>query len=73
MMKINDINGLYVGYSENDDFRVLIIAENKEEATKIADEYIFDANLEGPMVISDYVDTDTRFDCSYALTAVKYS
>lgn len=72
-MNIKDINGLYVGYSENDNFRVLIIAESKEEATKIADEYVFDANLEGPMVISDYVDTDCRFDCDYALTAIKYS
>jgi hypothetical protein len=66
-MKVNDMTNLWVGYSEEDDFRVLICALDLEEAQEIADEYLSDTHLEGAFVITEYEDVNTHFDCDYIL------
>ena len=66
-MKINDINNLFVGYDEEDDFRVLICASDEKEAEEIAKSYKEGGNLSGEFTISE-LEGNERFDCDYVLT-----
>ena len=66
-MKITDMNNLWLGCNETEDFNILICANEEKEAQKIADEYCKDALLKGKFVIGD-VDINSRIDCDYILT-----
>ena len=66
-MKITDIKGLFVGYNETEDFRVLICAEDESEAQEIANQYRCDSKLEGEFKIGE-LEGNERFDCDYVLT-----
>ena len=66
-MKITDMNNLWIGHNETENFNVLICANEEKEAQEIADEYAMDAGLEGEFIICDF-DMDTCIDCDYILT-----
>ena len=66
-MKVTDMNNLWIGYNEEEDFNILICANEEKEAQGIADEYAKDMGLKGKFVIGDF-DIDTCIDCDYILT-----
>lgn len=67
-MKITDLNHLWVGYNEKEDFRVLICALDEQDAQEIANDYCLDSHMNGKFEISEFSDTNTNFDCDYVLT-----
>ena len=67
-MKVNDMNNLFVGFNEDANFRILICADDEEEAQRIADEYCEDADMSGYFEILEFSNLDTRFDCDYVVT-----
>lgn len=70
-MRIQDIDGLYVGYNETEDFRVLIYADSLFFAERIADKYRIDSGLEGSFKVSELDDKGINdcFDCDHILTS----
>lgn len=60
---------LFVGYNEEEDFRILICADNEFEAREKAEEYLIDAGLEGEFDIEEMEDKviAMRFDCDYVI------
>lgn len=67
-MKINELTNLWVGYNETENFRVLIVASDKEEAQEIADDYCSASQMGGNFTIKEFLDVNECFDCDYALT-----
>ena len=67
-MKITDLNHLWVGYNEIEDFRVLICALDEQDAQEIANNYCLDSHMNGKFEISEFSDINTNFDCDYVLT-----
>lgn len=61
---------LFVGYNKEENFRILICAFDREEAQELADEYRFDANLEGKFEIEEIEDgiDNIHFDCDYIIS-----
>lgn len=60
---------LFIGYNRQENFRILICAFDKIEAQELANEYKFDAGLEGCFEISD-IETgidNIHFDCDYVI------
>lgn len=68
-MKVNELDYLYVGYNEDEDFRILICATDTEEAYEIADEYRCESHMDGKFEISEFTDVNTHFDCDYVVQA----
>jgi hypothetical protein len=66
-MKITDMTNLWMAYNEEEDFTVVICANEEREAQEIADEYCEDAGLQGKFIVGDF-DMDTCIDCDYILT-----
>lgn len=66
-MKITDIEGLWVGYSKEDDFRILIAAEEEIFAEIAAKKYCEDSGLSGEMTVEELTsdNIDLCFDCDY--------
>lgn len=60
---------LFIGYNREEDFRILICAFDKEEALELANEYRFDAGLEGYFEIEEIESeiTNIHFDCDYII------
>lgn len=71
-MKVNDLNNLWVGYNETENFRVLVCAADIEEAQKLADEYCLNSHKENGFEITAFSRTDMQFDCDYVLTNCSY-
>lgn len=67
-MKVTDMTNLWVGYNEVEDFRVLICAQDEQEARQIANGYRVDTLMEGTFEITEFDNTDLRIDCDYVLT-----
>ena len=66
-MKVTDINGLFIGYNKEENFRILIAAEDKDEAVKVAKSYNDDSNLQGEFEVNEFEDVNTKFDCDYII------
>lgn len=66
-MKITDMTNLYTAYNKTENFRIIVVALDKEEAMDIAREYGNDAQLEGDWKISEFKLTD-KIDCDYVVT-----
>ena len=71
-MKITDISGLYIGHAKDEDFTILIAAEDKSAAQIVASEYAYDSGLnckfdikELPPAIDEL--KNICFDCDYIL------
>lgn len=62
-MKITEMQNLFSAYDETDNFRMLVLAENADDAEQIVSDYAADANLSNVFVISDEIDADMNFDC----------
>lgn len=60
---------LFIGYNREEDFRILICAFDEEEALELANEYRFDAGLEGYFEIEEIESeiTNIHFDCDYII------
>ena len=67
-MKITDIKNLFVGINKTENFKVLIMAANGEEALMIAESYGHEAGLKGEWITRFLEDTDMNFDCDYCLS-----
>lgn len=69
-MKWNEMQNLFIGYNEDEDFRVLICAFDIWEAHEVVRGYALDAKLDGEWEIIEVgPDTDDlRFDCDYVIT-----
>ena len=67
-MKVTDMTNLWVGYNEEEDFRVLICAQDEQEARQIANGYRVDTLMEGTFEITEFTDVNVRIDCDYVLT-----
>lgn len=60
---------LFVGYNEEEDFRILICAFDKVEASELARGYRLDSNMKGDFEISELekpID-EYHFDCDYVI------
>lgn len=66
-------NNMYVGYNNEEDFRILIVADNLKEAEEAAAEYNADSHFTGSFEISEVTNLiDCRqFDCDYVITAAQ--
>ena len=72
-MKITELNGLFVAYDSNADFRILIAANDREEATAIAINYFSESGIweddddehKDALEITDFENADLNFDCDY--------
>lgn len=60
---------LFIGYNEEEDFRILICAFDKEEAYELAKEYRLDSNLDGEFEIEEVENgiDNIHFDCDYII------
>lgn len=61
---------LFIGYNEEEDYRILICAFDKTEAAELAREYQFDAKLNGSFEISEPENgiDNVHFDCDYVIS-----
>lgn len=60
---------LFIGYNEEEDFRILICAFDKQEAYELAYRYRLDSNLKGYFEIEQInsgID-NIHFDCDYVI------
>lgn len=67
-MKITEMQNLFSAYDETDNFRLLVLAENTDEAKQLVRIYAADANLSNDFVISDEINTDMNFDCDRVIS-----
>ena len=70
-MKITDIAGLYVAYNTKEDFRILVVAQDKEQAMNVARSYFSDSSMYSMpdgIEINEFNDIETKFDCDYVVT-----
>ena len=68
-MKWYEMQNLFIGYNAEEDFRILICAFDKQEAAELANEYRFDARLNGYFEIEE-IDGEIdniHFDCDYVI------
>ena len=65
-MKIKELAGFYVGYNEEEDFRILIAANDLEDAERLAEEYAEDVGFE-EFEVNEYDGSDLNFDCDYVV------
>lgn len=75
-MKIDELNGLWVYYSKENDFRILVAANDEAIAKKKAYEYFDEAGIKvddnslSAIAYSDYEYSDLKnlhFDCDYVI------
>lgn len=67
-MKVNEIEGLYVGYNRTENFRILIATyDGIEKAKELADEYCNDGNFTGEFEVTEFTNVNTKFDCDYII------
>ena len=64
-----NFTNLFIGYNKEEDFRILICADNEFEASEKAEEYRIDAGLEGEFDIEEMGDKviAMHFDCDYVI------
>ena len=70
-MKVTDLAGLYVAYNTKEDFRILVVAQDQQEAMQVARNYFSDSGMNSmpnDIEISEFDDVDTKFDCDYVVT-----
>ena len=65
-MKVHEMTNLFVGYNEEENFRIIICASDSTEAHELARQYGFDSKLKGSWEIQG-LDIDTHFDCDYVI------
>ena len=60
---------LFIGYNREEDFRILICADDEIIARELAEEYRVDAGLEDKFEIEELADevVAMHFDCDYVI------
>lgn len=60
---------LFSGYNEEEDFRILIRAVDKEQASKLAEGYRLDSKFNGSFEIQEIKNgiDNMYFDCDYVI------
>ena len=66
-MTIEELNNIFTAYNETEDFRIAVVALDKEEAMDIAREYGNDSHLKDDWKISE-LKAEDKFDCDYIVT-----
>ena len=69
-MKVNELKNLYVGINYNEDFLVLIVADDEQTAMEKAKEYFKQAKMDlGNITVKPFAefDMEMQFDCDYVL------
>ena len=67
-MKITELNNLYVATNDNE-FKVLVVAQEENEAVDIAKKYYADNALSFDVIrVEPFEDINTVFDCDYAIS-----
>ena len=67
-MKITDMTNIASVYNKEENFRILVCAEDNDSALLFATEYGAEAGLKGTWEIEDEWDEDTVFDCDYIIS-----
>lgn len=72
-MKLNEIQGLYIGHDEQNNFNILIAAHDEKEAQRAANSYASDSNNDMSFTISELPSDIEKtmnlcFDCDYIIT-----
>ena len=69
-MKWYEMQNLFIGYNEDENFRVLICAFDIYEADEVLRGYALDAGLEGDWEITETGTNmdNLHFDCDYVIT-----
>jgi hypothetical protein len=70
-MRLYELTNLWSAYNQEEDFRVLVLADTADKAETIACGYGKDSNFNGSWCVqpTDAVDIEhTHFDCDYVLT-----
>ena len=64
-----NFTNLFIGYNEEEDFRILICAWDKIEAQELANVYRCDSNLQGRFEIVEITNgiDNIHFDCDYVI------
>ena len=64
-----NFTNLFIGYNSQEKYRILICADNEDDAKELAEEYRKDASLDGNFEISEICNNiDTiHFDCDYVI------
>ena len=62
------VQNLWIGYNRTENFRILICADDENEAYEVAEGYRLDAKLEGEFKIfePDAID-NVYFDCDHVI------
>ena len=66
-MKISELDGLYVGRNNEEDFIILIAASDQETAEDLALGYQEEVGFETEFDVEPYTGTDINFDCDYVI------
>lgn len=68
-MKINELLGLYVVKNEAENFKIMVVALDVEEAIEIARDYFNDSHMDySNLKVSVFKDINTNFNCDYVVT-----
>lgn len=68
-MQINELSGLYVVENTIENFKILVVALDEQEAIQIAREYFNDSHMNySNLKVYVFRDINTNFDCDYVLT-----
>jgi hypothetical protein len=70
-MRLYELTNLWSAYNQEEDFRVLVLADTADKAETIACGYGKDSNFNGSWCVqpTDAIDIEhTHFDCDYVLT-----
>lgn len=64
-------NNLYVAYNADEDFRIMVVANSREEAKDTAREYFKDSGMRGNVVISQPFNMfDLVYSCDYVISSI---
>lgn len=66
-MKISELDGLYVGRNNEEDFTILIAAADQMDAEDLALDYQEEVGFETEFEVEPYTGTDIDFDCDYVI------
>ena len=69
-MKVNEMTNLWCVENTEEDFKILVVALDAEEAMEISREYFCDSSMEDDpdvIEITPFNDIKTKFDCDYVI------
>lgn len=71
-MNVFELNNLYAVNNKNEDFRILVVAGDMDEAKEIAKDYFRESGMcTTDLQVMDAFDEFTKFDCDHVIVAQK--